>query len=339
MNGLTQNAFFFLRGAFQQLENDPKRSVIDFYAAVELFLKARLLAEHWSLIVASKPDLQQFKSGDFQSVTFNEAIERFQRVLDQPIPVDAVKAFDRVRKHRNRMVHFYHPEENPSAPSVIAIEQLKAWHHLNRLITGDWAPKLPIGSALKAMSVERNLTPHVKYAEQRFHHIKAELEAEKSEGTKFSTCTFCSIPAAAQTDERPWLRILDCRVCGSRRPEMDFACPNCQVIGALHSDESYRCQSCNHVVELDDFYEALDQDLTPFDEYMEADTPASCDECQAYQSVCKHQDDYLCTACLSVFDAVYACGWCGALGTKQRENSEWTGCEHCEGKAGYIRDE
>ena len=143
MNGLTENAFYFLRGAFQQLENDPKRSVIDFYAAVELFLKARLLGEHWSLIVASKPDFQQFKSGNFQSVTFNEAIERFQRVLDQPIPVDAIKAFDRVRKHRNRMVHFYHPEENPSAPSVIAIEQLKAWHHLNRLITGEWASKLP----------------------------------------------------------------------------------------------------------------------------------------------------------------------------------------------------
>lgn len=120
---------------------------------------------------------------------------------------------------------------------------------------------------------------------------------------------------------------------------MDFTCPNCQVIGALHSDESFRCESCHYVVKPDDFYEALDQDLTSPDEYMEADTPASCDECQTYQSVCKHQDDYLCTACLSVFDAVYACGWCGAFGTKQRENSEWTGCEHCEGKAGYTRDD
>ena len=34
-----------------QLDTAPKYAVINFCSAVELFLKARLLAEHWSLII------------------------------------------------------------------------------------------------------------------------------------------------------------------------------------------------------------------------------------------------------------------------------------------------
>jgi len=49
--------------------------MINFYASIELFLKARLLKEHWTLIVTKKtePDIDKFISGDFQSITINEA--------------------------------------------------------------------------------------------------------------------------------------------------------------------------------------------------------------------------------------------------------------------------
>lgn len=339
MKGLIDNAFFFLSGALQQLESDTKRSVIDFYTAVELFLKARLLGEHWTLIVASKPELQEFASGDFQSVTFKDAIERFHKVLGQPIPQDAVKAFDRVRKHRNRLVHFYQPDESPTDLSVIAIEQLKAWHHLNRLITGEWASSLPPGASFKASSIERHLTRHVKYAEQVYHHVKPKIDEEKAKGTTFATCPFCSMDAAQQIHKRPWLRDLDCWVCGSRRTQMDFECPNCQTTGPLNAYEAFKCQHCQHTIETDEFYNALDEDLTPMDEYMEAVTPANCDECQSYHSVCEHQGEYLCAECLSAFTSVWPCEWCGEHGTEERENSAWTGCEHCDGKAGYTKDE
>lgn len=52
---LVENAFDFLDKAGREFENEPKYSVIHFYAALELFLKARLLHEHWTLIL-TKPE-------------------------------------------------------------------------------------------------------------------------------------------------------------------------------------------------------------------------------------------------------------------------------------------
>ena len=60
---LVENAIDFLDRALRDLDSAPKYSVIHFYAAVELFLKARLLAEHWSLVIAKRQDadLKSFK--------------------------------------------------------------------------------------------------------------------------------------------------------------------------------------------------------------------------------------------------------------------------------------
>jgi hypothetical protein len=73
---LIKNALDFLKHAIDDFSTHPKHSVINFYTAVELFLKARLLEEHWSLIVVKDPDRRKFEAGDFISVTFEEACNR-----------------------------------------------------------------------------------------------------------------------------------------------------------------------------------------------------------------------------------------------------------------------
>ncbi|MBN1293095.1 MAG: hypothetical protein JXB48_14745, partial [Candidatus Latescibacteria bacterium] len=55
LNKLIENAFDFFERSLDEFEDNPKYSVIHFYAAVELFLKARLMAEHWSLVVLRDP--------------------------------------------------------------------------------------------------------------------------------------------------------------------------------------------------------------------------------------------------------------------------------------------
>ncbi|WP_228250350.1 hypothetical protein [Acinetobacter nosocomialis] len=55
-NRLIENAFDFLEQSIIELENSPKFSVIHFHASIELFLKARLMAEHWSLVISSKKE-------------------------------------------------------------------------------------------------------------------------------------------------------------------------------------------------------------------------------------------------------------------------------------------
>jgi hypothetical protein len=51
---LVANAIDFLRRAINEFKKDPKYSIIHFSAAVELLLKARLMAEHWSLVVSDR---------------------------------------------------------------------------------------------------------------------------------------------------------------------------------------------------------------------------------------------------------------------------------------------
>jgi hypothetical protein len=84
-DSLTRNAFDFLERGIAEFDKAPKYSVTHFCAAVEMLLKARLMKEHWSLIV-SKPDqanLAKFMAGDFISVTLEDARARVRDVAGE----------------------------------------------------------------------------------------------------------------------------------------------------------------------------------------------------------------------------------------------------------------
>lgn len=88
---LTRNAFDFLERGIAEFDKSPKYSVIHFCAAVEMLLKARLMKEHWSLIV-SRPEQAnrtKFLAGDFASVTLEEARARIRDVAGEDIGDDA----------------------------------------------------------------------------------------------------------------------------------------------------------------------------------------------------------------------------------------------------------
>lgn len=109
-NRLVENAFDFLNVAIDELVNNrPKYSVIHFYASVELFIKARLMAEHWSLVVVrNEADWGKFITGDFQSVTLEDAAIKLKKIVGSGLSDHELKAFKDVAKHRNKMVHFFH---------------------------------------------------------------------------------------------------------------------------------------------------------------------------------------------------------------------------------------
>jgi hypothetical protein len=107
---LVENALDFLTKAIKGFKTEPKYSMINFYAARELFLKARLMHEHWSLVVMKEPDRDKFEAGDFASVSFEAACERLQKVVRSPIPQMAKRNFDLVRRHLSRGL-------SPNAPA------------------------------------------------------------------------------------------------------------------------------------------------------------------------------------------------------------------------------
>ena len=104
---LVENAFDFLARAINEFKCSPKYSVIHFSTSVELFLKARLVSEHWSLVVVKQQsvNLQQFKAGSFQSVTIKEATNKLENIVCSKLSNQTIDAFQKVADHRNKIIH------------------------------------------------------------------------------------------------------------------------------------------------------------------------------------------------------------------------------------------
>ena len=82
-DAVVNNGILFLNSSVNNLSTSPKSSLIDLYTAIELFFKARLMKEHWSLII-SKPESavkQKFESGDFHSVYLEQAHTRLKKYM------------------------------------------------------------------------------------------------------------------------------------------------------------------------------------------------------------------------------------------------------------------
>src|SRR4030066_797129 len=120
-NSLVENALDFLPKAILELEDYPKYSVIHFHAALELFLKARLMAEHLTLVVAQRqePNLDKFMAGDFQSVSLCDAATRLKKVVRSGLSEQQLETFEAVAKHRNKMVHFFHETHTKKENAVV----------------------------------------------------------------------------------------------------------------------------------------------------------------------------------------------------------------------------
>ena len=148
-DSLARNAFDFLERGIGEFDKAPKYSVIHFCAAVEMLLKARLMKEHWSLIV-SKPEqanLAKFMAGDFASVTMDEARARIESPIyvvdDYFIHWETVREYNEacyeLSQYRQAVKHLYaalttvSDEEWPIAKMVEEVEQSKNDHYPIRL--------------------------------------------------------------------------------------------------------------------------------------------------------------------------------------------------------------
>jgi hypothetical protein len=124
---VVRNAFDFLVRSIDELERYPKYSVIHFYSAIELFVKARLLKEHWTLIVA-KPDVAdkaKFQRGDFQSVGLKDANERLTKITADGLLDEELKCFDGLRQERNQMVHFAHAAQGDGDAAAKEMDRIR----------------------------------------------------------------------------------------------------------------------------------------------------------------------------------------------------------------------
>lgn len=334
---LTNNAIDFALHGIDEFERSPKYSVIDFYAAVELFLKARLLREHWSLVVAKEPDRTRFESGDFQSVTFEEACKRLANIVGSAVPDAAKKTFDNVRRHRNKMVHFFHGNDQQTTETIVS-EQLSAWYYLHSLLTTQWLEVFE-AYADQLAEVENRLRGHREYLRAKFDGLKDTIAKRIEDGFRFVFCTSCGFESAQVEDVLGSLQRYDCLVCGVRREAFDWECPQCGQ-STLQSDAStFQCDNCGHEENEKELVESLNQEERRPDEAILCLTPANCADCESYQTVIEYEGKYLCVSCFAVSDGLEQCGWCSEYNNGDMEYSYMSGCSVCEGHAGWHADD
>lgn len=346
---LVENAMDFLSQSIAEFDGHPKYSVIHFHAAIELFLKARLMAEHWSLVVSKRkdPDWDKFVAGDFMSVTLDEAADKLDKIVRSGLSKQELETFRRLTKHRNKMVHFFHEavsaEENEKLRQAIAKEQLTAWYLLHKVLTARWSDVFSPWSD-KLEQIDESLRKLHEFLQVVFDQLGPEIKKREDNGAVFKDCPSCGFPSQEHTDEIGELYEAQCLVCGLTDKCLTIECPDCGTPVSFVNEGFGECGGCKRKFEPEHLAEELTDDGAAHIAAMEGDDswePGNCSNCDGYHTVVRLDDDgdkYLCTSCFSEFDSIQCCGWCNELNTGDMEHSYWAGCNHCDGKAGWDSD-
>lgn len=342
-DSLTRNAFDFLLRGIAEFDKNPKYSVIHFCAAVEMLLKARLMKEHWSLIV-SKPEqanLAKFAAGDFSSITLEEARARLRNVVREDIGDDAYGSFRALANHRNKMVHFFHPEieSDEGAKAQIVAEHCRSWFHLHRLLS-EWSGYFH-DFAAEITRADRAMKAHRKYLSTKFTALKRELNEARMAGKTPRSCSACGFKAAVPDGLDDQIALLRCSVCDHTETQVEIDCPHCGKPVVIANEGCATCGHCDMPIEPEHLVDALIDHAAAHIAIVDGDKSwevANCGGCEGYQTVVRRGDCYFCTNCFYSSDHIESCGWCNQLNTGDMEHSYSTGCSHCDGRAGWDKD-
>lgn len=348
---VANNAFDFLRRSIEELdEKRIKYSVIHFYSAVELLLKARLLKEHWALIV-NKPELankEKFLKGDFQSVGMDEASKRLNNILEKGLTKAEFDCFEELRKHRNQMVHFTHEAQGRGRVAQkqiehIVMEQAKGWFYLRGLLVDRWEAEF-IQFADVVNDIDTQMRQHGAYLEAKFELLATLIAKKVSKGSHFAECPSCHYEAFEWSDPT----VIDdgtCLVCGLSGTTLSFECLDCAKPTFLFESGYGECVACqDSVYDPEKVAEVLEEqgllrDLNPMDQ--DEPSKAGCSNCDESEGLRPLESGWFCVNCFILVDddEIGQCEWCSEYSTDVPENSFWAGCMSCDGRAGHHRDD
>lgn len=345
---LVENGFDFLNKAIGELEDYPKFSVIHFHAAVELFLKARLMEEHWSLVISNRqdPDWSKFISGNFQSISLDGAADRLEKVVRSGLTKAELTSFRDITKHRNKVVHFFHEahsaEENREQVRDIVKQQLTAWYFLHHILTKRWDDVFSKWSTT-LFEIDRKLRSLHTFLQVVFDQIKSKIDTEKAKGELFQCCPSCGFEAQHHESVHKEVYEANCRVCDLSEKALKIICSSCDGVITFISEGFGSCDNCKKRFEPDDLADELNDKVDSYLAVKDGDSYSDfghCSDCDGYHTVVRlGVDSYICTSCFLTLESLQCCGWCNELNTGDMEDSLWGGCNHCDGREGWDRDD
>lgn len=339
---LARSALDFLDQAVRQLESAPKYAVINLATSIELFLKARLVKEHWALVVArpENASITSFNDGSFLSATADATVTRLRDIVAMGLTKDEESCFAALRQHRNRLVHFYDPkyvgEPEDNVRAQIAAEQCRAWYYLQRLLRERWQPHFD--QYVRQLDVvKRRVTSNQHFLKGKYLALLPELDAAMERGEKFEKCDVCGNRSAhLDYGGKPVVQVT-CGVCDRVALFLEVVCPDCRRPIRVEGMGVGTCTKCGYQVSL----EWLLQTLGPDEDPGEGKDEAYCGVCEypgarTVIAIGEKGDDWLCVACLSTHSRIDSCEWCSErIAGADLEDSFVFGCMLCEGRMAH----
>lgn len=336
---LVDNAFDFLKRAIGELEDDPKYSVIHFCAAVEMLLKARLMQEHWSLIIIRPESAHRdkFLAADFASVTMEEAMDRLRDIAGEDVGA-AREGFESLATHRNKMLHFFHAGMASSEEERARIigEQYRAWLHLQRLLAR-WQEHFS-GFAGDIGQINTLMKRHQEYLEAKFTSLRSGLAKAREAGDIPHPCGSCG--REAKTAELPDAALSDlrCQVCEVREGwRAQVACPQCGQPANVYGYPA-SCHHCGSPMGSEDVSLALINHsrrvgLDGQDLGVAIHEPVmDCGHCAEGGTVIHREGGYYCLSCFRHSGHDRECPECGARFILHGEEGAVEVCQQCRGR-------
>lgn len=345
---LVENAFDFLEQSIVDLQNKPKYSVIHFHAAIELFLKARLMAEHWSLVVSSKreADWDLFQKGDFLSVSLDESVKKLDKIVQSSLSDDAFKAFKNITRHRNQMVHFYHEPETikikGQTVQKIVKEQFTAWYYLHDLLLKQWKD-IFIEWEDRILKIGRELKKHHVFLQVKYDEVKPHIQKLIADGNKCYKCPSCNFDSDIHADIKDHIYDSECLVCDLSQSCIVIDCKQCSNGTVIYQGKPNAiCNQCEHLFDGTDLKEKFIDENAIHLAIKEGECsyfPIHCGVCSGYETVIEiSENELLCTECFDMPDSYGVCEWCNEESTHLSEETYAMGCEFCDGRMGWEKD-
>jgi ribosomal protein S27AE len=341
-----KNALDFLEHSINEIESDPKYSLIHFFSAVEIIFKARLMLEHWALVFENpkEANFTKFQEGDFTSVNVNEAIDRLKNVSKIQFSENEIKTYDKIRKHRNKLIHFYHPdilgEGRSEIIQKVVSEECRAWFFLYQLLTKKWKTEfLDYQELIEALNQE--IKRNRQYLEVKYETIRPDIEKGITRGVVFSECSYCGFPAAREKQHYGILTEANCLICENAIEFIRVSCPNCEedIIVLDMSEGECKCGKCGYPIDVNYLLDVFGVYRDPKDELIEP-AHAYCSNCERgdIATVIPFGEKYLCLNCFAVFDSVSYCEWCNEKNAGLSDTSFMSGCVVCFGRGDWKND-
>ncbi len=338
---LVKNAIDFLDSSLDDLEKRPKNSIVDFYTSIELFLKARLMNEHWTLIL-SKPEnanIDSFRVGDFHSVFLEDAIKRLKSIVSEHLEQSTIDNFKALGEHRNQIVHFAHSDytDLSATKAGVVVEQWASWHHLHSLLTKKW--KNVFHSYQREFDrIHKRMMQQKDFILARCKELKPKIDIEENSGKEIVDCQHCEMHAAVVTVEHKWGLDYSCLVCGVddtavASTDETIECPNCHKDFKFFDKILTACPHCETDITTDVLIDLCEAKYAEGDEWWEEGQPhiAGCHRCQ-YERPSVFFIDGL-WSCASCFDRGWqaiSCPHCNEFVTGDMETIKYFACYKCE---------